>query len=129
MSQMVGTGAQVSRGGPGAAPGREVGVGAAGARGSPGAVLSREAGARATGTCGSPRATLDSGGGSRCLDLMLICEGTRSSGYRQLRDIIASLHDFMVDVGFYPQAMEHVHHVLGGNITSGALCVWTGSKA
>jgi hypothetical protein len=76
-----------------------------------------------------PQSYPGSGGGSRWLDLMLVREGTRSSGYRQLRDIIASLHDFMVDVGFYPQAMEHVHHVLGGNITSGALCVWTGSKA
>jgi hypothetical protein len=53
---MVGAGAQVTRGGPGAAPGRETGARAAGARGGPGAAPSREAGARATGTHGSPGA-------------------------------------------------------------------------
>jgi hypothetical protein len=42
MSQMVGAGAQVTRGGPEAASGREAVAGAAGARGGPGANLSRE---------------------------------------------------------------------------------------
>jgi hypothetical protein len=55
MSQMVGAGAQVPRGGSGAAPGWEAGVGATGARGGPGSVLSWEAGVRAT---GSPEAVL-----------------------------------------------------------------------
>jgi hypothetical protein len=53
---MVGARAQVTRGGPGAAPGREARARAAGARGGPGAAPSREAGARATGTHGSPGA-------------------------------------------------------------------------
>jgi hypothetical protein len=42
MSQMVGAGAQATRGVPGAAPGREAGAGAAGTRDSPAATLSRE---------------------------------------------------------------------------------------
>jgi hypothetical protein len=79
ISQMVGAGAQVPRGGPGAAPGREAGDGATGARGSLGAVPSREAGAGAAGTCGSPGAAP---GGSRCLELMLVRRGTRSLGYQ-----------------------------------------------
>jgi hypothetical protein len=54
MSQMVGVGIQVTRGGPGATPGRK--AGAAGARGGPGAALSREVGAGAMETRGSPRA-------------------------------------------------------------------------
>jgi hypothetical protein len=83
MSQMVGAGAQLPRGGPGAAPGREAGAEATGTHGSPGAVLSREAGAGAAGTHGSPGAAPSLGGGSRCLDLMLVRGGTRSSGYRQ----------------------------------------------
>jgi hypothetical protein len=45
MSQMVGVGAQVTHGGPGAAPSREAGAGAVGIRDSPRAALSREAGA------------------------------------------------------------------------------------
>jgi hypothetical protein len=57
MSQMVGAGAQVPRGGPGAAPGREAGTRATGACDTPGAVPSREVGAEATGTRGSPGAT------------------------------------------------------------------------
>jgi hypothetical protein len=46
-----------------------------------------------------------------------------------LGDVIASLREFVkVDVGLYPQAMEHVHHVLGGHMTSGALRVWAASR-
>jgi hypothetical protein len=45
----VGVGAQVSRGGPGAAPSRETGAGVVGTRGGPGATLSREAGAEPQG--------------------------------------------------------------------------------
>jgi hypothetical protein len=56
MSQVVGAGAQVTRGGPRAALGREAGARIAGARGGPGAAPSQEAGARAAGTRGSPRA-------------------------------------------------------------------------
>jgi hypothetical protein len=57
MSQMVGAGAQVTRGGPGAAPGREAVAGATGARGGPGADPSREARAEAAGTRDSPEAS------------------------------------------------------------------------
>jgi hypothetical protein len=88
MSQMVGAGAQVPCGIPGATPGREAGAGATGARGGPRAVPSREAEAGAVGTRDSPRAAPSLGGGSRCLDLMLVRGGTRSSGYRQLVAII-----------------------------------------
>jgi hypothetical protein len=45
MSQMVGAGAQVTRGGPRATPGREAGAGATGTPGSPEAAPSREVGA------------------------------------------------------------------------------------
>jgi hypothetical protein len=77
---MVGAGAQVTRGGSGAAPGREAGAGAAGARGSPGASPSREAGAEVAGTRGSPQ----SGGGRHCLDLILVRGGTRYIAARVL---------------------------------------------
>jgi hypothetical protein len=45
MSQMVGAGAQVTRGGPRATPDREAGAGAAGTPGSPEAAPRREVGA------------------------------------------------------------------------------------
>jgi hypothetical protein len=56
LSQKVGAGAQVTRGGPRAASSQEAGARATGVRGSSGAALSREAGVRATGTRGSPGA-------------------------------------------------------------------------
>jgi hypothetical protein len=54
MSQMVGAGAQVTHGGPGASPGREAGAGATRARGGPGVAPSLEVRAGAAGTRGSP---------------------------------------------------------------------------
>ena len=47
-----------------------------------------------------------------------------------LGDVIASLHELVeVDVGLYPQAMEHVHDVLGCDIAGGAFGVWAASEA
>ena len=43
-----------------------------------------------------------------------------------LGDVIAILHELVeVDVSLYPQAMEHVDDILGGDIASGTLCIWT----
>jgi hypothetical protein len=53
---------------------------AAGARGSPGAALSREQEPEPRGHMAASELPL---AGSRCLDLKLIREGTRSSGYQQ----------------------------------------------
>jgi hypothetical protein len=84
----VGAGAQVTRGGPGAAPSREAGAGATGERGGPGAAPSQEARIEAAGTRGSHGAASGQepepwrhvaalelpGGESRCLHLKLLRE-------------------------------------------------------
>ena len=47
-----------------------------------------------------------------------------------LGDVIASLHELVeVDVGLYPQAMEHVHDILSGDIAGGTLCIGAASEA
>jgi hypothetical protein len=93
LSQKLGAGAQATRSGPKAALSHEAGAGAAeardgpellqagrlepGTRGGPGAAPSREAGTGASGHVGTHACLI------LCLDLELVCGGTRSSGYRQ----------------------------------------------
>jgi hypothetical protein len=84
LSQKVSAEAHVTCGGPELPPSREAGAGAAGARSGPGVAPSREVRVRATGEHGSPGAAPQPGGESCCLDLMFVCEGTRSSWYRQI---------------------------------------------
>lgn len=49
---------------------------------------------------------------------------------QMLGDVVTSLHELVeVDVGLDPQAMEHVHDILRGDVASGALGIRAASKA